>query len=220
MTFDDFNVNKNHHLHFGGEYNSMPVMDGNYPMITEYLDALEGVIEKATDEYRRVFAFRFDLHFPVNVPASPNSLGNSSASKFVDSLKAKIRYNRSAAAKTSLFVHNTTVRYFWVREVGELGRVHYHFVVCLNGNAFNWLGSYHAPSGNMASRVWEAWASALGETVENAKPLVHFPENPSYMLARDDPESIEVFFHRASYLCKARTKQYGFGHHGYGASRS
>jgi hypothetical protein len=220
MNLDDLNLNKNHHLHFGVEYSSMPVMNGNYPMIEEYLDALEAVIAKAIDEHRRVFAFRFDLHFPANEAASPRTLSNLPASKFVDSFKAKIRYNRTAAAKTSTFVHNTKVRYFWVREVGDLGRVHYHFVVLLNGNAFNWLGSYHAPGGNTANRVWEAWASALGETVENAKPLVHFPKNPSYMLVRDDPESVEAFFHRASYLCKARTKHYGLGHHGYGASRS
>ncbi|MBL0427979.1 inovirus Gp2 family protein [Ramlibacter alkalitolerans] len=220
MNYGEFNLNKNHHLHFGDEYNSMPVMDGNYPMIAEYLGALEGVIKKATAEYRRVFAFRFDLHFPRHMAASRDTLSNSPASKFVDSLKAKIQSNRAAAAKKNSFVHHTKVRYFWVREVGDLDRVHYHFVVFLNGYVFNWLGSYHAPHGNMANRVWEAWASALGETVEKAKPLVHFPENPSYMLVRDEPESVEAFFHRASYLCKARTKQYGFGHHGYGASRS
>lgn len=72
----------------------------------------------------------------------------------------------------------------------------------------------------MANRVCEAWASALRLSVERAKALVHFPEHPSYELRRDDPESIDSFFQRASYLCKAESKQYGYGHHGYGVSRN
>ena len=218
MFYD--NLNKNHHPHFSGEYNSMPLMGGNCPMIREYLEALNSVVGKALSQYRRVFAFRFDLHMPADVDANSDGFCNSVVSRFIESFKAKIRHNRKCAAKTVSFVHNTVVRYFWVREVGDIGRVHYHFVVLFNGDAFNWLGRYQGSGGNTINRIWEAWASALGATVESVKPLVHFPENPSYILLRDDPKSIDAFFRRASYLCKAMTKQYGFGHHGYGASRN
>lgn len=219
MFFHEFNLSRNHHLHYDGVYNSMPVMNGNYHMVDEYLAALNAVMASALNQYRKVFAFRFDLRLHEGVDASHDHFSNSVVSRFVDSLKAKIRYNRESAAKSG-GSHGTKVRYFWVREVGASERVHYHFVVLLNGDAFNCLGSYQASSGNMANRIFEAWASAQGLANANAKPLVHFPENPSYILLRDDPKSIDAFFRRASYLCKAMTKQYGFGHHGYGASRN
>lgn len=220
MLNNSFNLNKNHHLLFANEYALMPIMQGNHPMVMEYLAALGGVVEKSLTQYGRVFAFRFDLRLPESTEADSEFFPNSVISSFIESLKAKIRHNREAARADRKQVHDTKLRYFWVREVGERGRVHYHFAVLLNGHAFNWLGHYKSSEGNTANRVCEAWASALGATVGVAKPLVHFPENPSYMLYRDDLESIAAFFHRASYLCKARTKQYGFGHHGYGASRT
>ena len=66
----------------------------------------------------------------------------------------------------------------------------------------------------------EAWASALGMPVDATEGLVHFPNDSSYLLRRDEPDSWRDFFWRASYLCKAETKQYGHGHHGYGFSRT
>lgn len=219
MYFDNFALNKNHTLYFGNDYMSLPVINGNYPMVMKYLEVLSDVMERSLVQYSRVFAFRFDLHMPAAADALPSSCCNLTVSRFVESLKAKIRHNRKVAKEKGGIVHSTQVRYFWVREVGEAGRVHYHFTVLLNAHAFNWLGSYQSSGGNMANRVWEAWASALGETLEVAKPLVHFPENPSYILSRDDRDSVNAFFKRASYLCKARTKHYGSGHHGYGASR-
>lgn len=215
MHRNEFNISKNHVIYLDNQYNSMPLMKG-HKMVTAYLDALHAVVSKALDQYRRVFAFRFDLR----LPADTDLFSNSVVSRFIESLKAKIRHNRATAKELQPQVHDTKFRYFWVREIGDSGRAHYHFVVLLNGNAFNWLGSYHSSEGNMATRIWEAWASALGETVGNAKPLVHFPDNPSYILFRGDQESVAVFFRRASYLCKAKTKQYGAGHHGYGSSRT
>lgn len=213
------NINKNHRIFSGDDYRGMPLLSRNIPMVTAYLNALEEVISRATDHYARVFAFRFDLRLPVELEGGAGSHRNTVVSRFVASLKAKIRYNREAARNQRAFVHDTQVRYFWVREVGRCGRVHYHFTVLLNAQAFNWLGRFGSNGGNLANRVCEAWASALGLSVERAKALVHFPEHPSYELRRDDPESIEWFFRRASYLCKADSKEYGYGHHGYGSSR-
>ncbi|WP_406625615.1 inovirus Gp2 family protein [Acidovorax sp. SDU_ACID1] len=219
MKCENISLNKNHHLYVGRQYESLPLISGSQPMIREYLEVLSRVVENAMAEYCRVFAFRFDLHMPKGIEACSVDWNNSMISRFLNSLKAKIRHNRKAAEYDGSVVHQTRVRYFWVREVGDLGRVHYHFVVLLNGNAFNWLGLYQLGRENMVNRIWEAWASALHETVECAMMLVHFPVNPTYNLFRSDPATIAAFFQRASYLCKARTKQYGLGHHGYGASR-
>ncbi|WP_439590338.1 YagK/YfjJ domain-containing protein [Hydrogenophaga sp.] len=72
---------------------------------------------------------------------------------------------------------------------------------------------------NMANRIQEAWASALGLPLELTKGLVHFPENAVYRFDPESPPEAAAFFRRASYLCKATTKQFGLGHHGFGASR-
>lgn len=70
----------------------------------------------------------------------------------------------------------------------------------------------------MFNRLQEAWASALGTSVEAVRGLVEIPDNPSYSLRRDGP-GVEEFFYRASYLCKAPTKVYGDGRHGFDSSR-
>jgi hypothetical protein len=220
VDYNSFNISKNLHLYFEDTYYSMSLIDGNGPMVLEYLNALYKVIDSALNDYSRVFAFRVDLRLPEDHGYCYCGKGGAEVSRFVESFKAKVRHNREVAMKSGGLVHETQVRYFWVREVGDQGRVHFHLVVLLNGHAYNWLGNYQSAGGNMANRIWEAWASALGISVDEARTLVHFPVNPSYMLRRDDPESVAAFFQRASYLCKARTKHYGEGHHGYGASRT
>ena len=222
MAIGNWNLNKNLYLTHDEEFVGLPLMDAYAPFLVEYLDALYGVMCKALGAYARVFAFRCDLRLPQGAEASGEEFRNEMVSKFIASFKAKIRHNRESAASTGRQVHDTDVRYFWVREVGCTGRVHYHCVFLLNADAFRWLGNrdYQSPNTNMAKRVMEAWASALGMPVEAAEGLVHFPSNPTYVLRRDDPASLKNFFWRASYLCKAETKHYGHGHHGYGCSRT
>ena len=71
----------------------------------------------------------------------------------------------------------------------------------------------------MFNRLAQAWASALGLSVEDVRGLVEIPANPAYCIRRNDPQSQADFFYRASYLCKVATKVYGNGLHGFGASR-
>ncbi len=212
-------VNKNHRLHLSGDYNSMPLVSQCYPFVSSYLGVLNEVIAKALEQYSKVFAFRCDLRVPECIDAKPDVFNNDVISRFIESLKAKIKHNRQAVAKEGAYAHDTKVRYFWVREVGEQGRVHFHVVILLNGHAFNWLGTYGASGDNMANRVCAAWSSALGLAIEDGRPSVHFPQSPSYMLFRGDPQSVDAFFQRASYLCKVSTKHHGLGHHSYGGSR-
>lgn len=197
----------------------MPVLYESGAMVEGLLRVLSGVLSCALSDCGKVFAFRFDLRMPLDFNAGSEFLSNYLVSRFVASLKAKISHNRDMARKHRGVFHETKVRYFWVREVGDEGRVHYHFIVLLNGHAFNWLGCYRSSKENMANRIWGAWSSALGVGVEVASGLVHFPENPTYLMRSDDQASIDAFFRRASYLCKARTKLHAFGRHVYGSSR-
>lgn len=71
----------------------------------------------------------------------------------------------------------------------------------------------------MFNRLNQAWASALGLPLHAVTGLVHIPTGARYHLHRDDHEGIARFFKMTSYLCKAATKSFENGGHGFGASR-
>ncbi|MNG32610.1 hypothetical protein D3C84_1186660 [compost metagenome] len=75
----------------------------------------------------------------------------------------------------------------------------------------------------MVSRLQEAWASALGLSVDQVEGLLEIPVNATYRVDRyvgfGEEDQLPALFHRASYLCKAATKSYGDRQHSFGASR-
>jgi hypothetical protein len=89
----------------------------------------------------------------------------------------------------------------------------------VNRDAYFTLGRYDSDQPNMANRLNEAWASAIGLQPEQTNGLVHFPDHCTYHLSHDSIAEVGEFFRRASYMCKAQTKQFGNGCHGFGASR-
>lgn len=188
-------------------------------MVEGYLEALYRVIQQALADYSRVCAFRLDLRFPKSMNAEYDSMSNEVISRFIESVKAKIRHNRMCARQLNPYAHDTKVRYVWARETGDDQRVHYHAVVLVNHDAFFTLGRFGSEAPNMANRFIEAWASALGLPLDRTAGLVHFPDNPVYRITRNSQLELEAFFQRASYLCKAETKHFGYGHHGFSASR-
>lgn len=210
--------NNNLTLHYQPHYQDLQVQTDRGPLIAEYLERLTQVIGLAQQQYGRVFAFRIDLRFPVGY-SFPIIDNNEVLERFFASLKAKIRYNRDQALADNRYAHDTVVRYVWCREIGQHGIPHYHMAILLNNDAFCTLGRFEMDRENLFNRLHSAWASALGLSVENVVGLVEFPKNSFYLLRRDDPESIADFFYRASYLCKADTKYYGNGVHGFGSSR-
>ena len=212
--------NRNQTLHYEGIFKGLPVLTGHGPLVADYLDALYFVLQKSLMAHRRVCAFRFDLHFPVSMVAEDEAITNAFMTRFIESLKAKVRHNRQRVQERDGRVHDTDVRYVWAREVGSKGRVHYHVALLVNGDAFFSFGKLTSGGQNMANRIQEAWASALGLPLQGTMGLVHFPENPVYRFDPDSPLEAAEFFERASYLCKAHTKQFGLGHHGFGASRN
>lgn len=211
--------NRNLVLHQGSSYCGMPIQADKGPFVAQYLDRLCNTASRALQQYSRVFAFRVDLRFPADFEPSDDACTNQVIERFFESFKAKIRHNRRMARMANKHAHDSNVRYVWAREVGQHGRPHYHVAFLLNYDAFNALGKFETGRDNMFNRLEEAWASALGLPVAAVKGLVEIPSNPTYCLRRDDPQNQAVFFHRASYLCKAATKVYGNGQHGFGASR-
>lgn len=218
-----FSENRNLHLHVTDNFQGLPVMVEKGPFIQEYLEALNRTIACALDQYPRIIAFRVDLRLPRLLGIPDDALSNRVISRFIESFKAKIEHNRDKAREQNKYAHDCRVRYVWARERSEGGRQHYHLLILLNRDAYYTVGRLQPQRPNMITRMQEAWASALKCEVEQVRGLVHIPSNAEYRVDREvRPGNVDYLpdlFHRASYLCKAATKRYGEGAHGFGFSR-
>ena len=218
-----FSENRNLHLHTADTFQGLPVMVEKGPFIHEYLEALWRTINLALDQYPWVLAFRVDLRLPRLVGIPDDAFTNRVISKFIESFKAKIEHNRDKARERNKYAHDCRVRYVWAREVGCGGRPHYHLLILLNRDAYYTVGRLQPQRPNMISRMQEAWASALKCEVEQVRGLVHIPPNAEFRVDRNvrpgNVDQLPELFRRASYLCKAATKRYGDGSHGFGCSR-
>lgn len=210
--------NSNLTLYEAPYFGIYPVQTQPGPLVTEYLERAEQVINQALQEYPRVFAFRVDLRYPADQYLVDVD-SNQTLERFFASFRAKIRSNRDRALAANPYAHESSLRFIWCRELGQHGIPHYHVAILLNADAFCTLGRYELGRDNLFNRLHQAWASALGLSVDRVHGLVELPEKPFYMLQRNDQESIKKLFQRISYLCKAATKHYGNGVHGFGASR-
>lgn len=211
--------NHNLRLHHGDTYQGLPLMHEKGPFIREHLERLHSTMQRALDQYPRVFAFRVDLKLPLSGMLPSYAFTNELISRFFESFKAKIEHSRSMARRRHRYAHDCKVRYAWTRELTRTGRPHYHLVIFLNKDAYSTLGYFASEGRNIFNRLEEAWASALRLRRGAVAGLVHIPENATYYITRDSWQSQADFFHRASYLCKAATKEYGDGQHSFGASR-
>ena len=211
-------TNPNLILHYGDSYQGLPIQADKGPFISQYLARTYQTIERALSAYPRVFAFRFDLRLPPDEVLPYFDYPNQVVDRFIESFKAKIEHNRNKARQKNPYAHDTAVRYVWTREVGQHGKLHYHFAMLLNRDAFHTLGQYSSSGSNIFSRLEEAWASALKMPVDRITGLVQVPINAIYLLDRGEPFGVAEFFHRTSYICKAATKVFGNGGHGAGSS--
>lgn len=207
-------------LHSDSHFQGWLIQRDKGPFIKQYLDRLLKTMQCTLNEYSRVFAFRVDLRFPIGTQSPGCGYTNEVIGDFIASFKAKIEHSRYKARQLNKNSHNSKVRYVWAREEGQEGKPHYHLVILLNRDAFNALGYYTSDRSNIFSRLQQAWANALGLTVEEVVGLVHIPVNARYELDRDKPEKQADFFYRASYLCKSATKVFGNGNHGFGTSKA
>lgn len=202
----------------GSSYAGLPILADKGPFALEYLDSVYATIQRALADYPRLFAIRFDLHYSLNQGLPDDAHSSDVINRFVESLKAKIRHDRSRAAKYQQRVHNTVVRYVWVKEYGIKGRPHYHFLLLLNRDAYHTLGFFNSQHENLYSRIVSAWESALRLPWGEALGLVHIPENATYHVC--DNDEFARLFNRVSYMCKVATKRYGNWERVFGCSRT
>lgn len=195
----------------GEQYRGYKVISSRGHLVSEYLESSYRVIENALSEHPRTFAFRVDLRIPEGTDPHVDLV-----TRFIESFKAKIRHDRRMASERLNRAHQTSIRYIWCRERNRSMHEHFHIAILLNKDAYHTLGFYGSSQSNLASKVIEAWASALGADPEAIRNSVHFPENPSYYVY--GTEGMGELFYRVSYLCKAESKHYGVGKRAFGCS--
>ncbi|KAE8437817.1 MULTISPECIES: inovirus Gp2 family protein [Halomonadaceae] len=211
--------NANLCLNAAPTFNGLALQVKHLPMADEYLQALYNTMHKALADYPRVLAFRVDPVIPTTISDRMRPEDHKGLiARFIASFKAIIKHDRESKRQAG-WVPDTKVRYVWCREIGLNGKPHYHFFFLLNRDAYHMPGKAGSQNENLISRVSRAWYSALGITWNPQEPWVHIPDNPYYWIDRGDLTSFEQAFTRASYLCKANTKQYGLGVRAFGTSR-
>ncbi|MGR6781773.1 inovirus Gp2 family protein [Moritella viscosa] len=181
----------------------------------KHLVSIKETLNLALDEHPKTCAMRFDLHYPDSFEA--HQAESKHISKFRDSLKAIL----DADLKRKKKLKKCTLRKIWVKEQANSVKPHYHAAILVNGHIYNQLGYFTKVKGNMAARIRQAWASALGVELWEIDGVVHFPDKPTYIVNKNGPDykaQYEKLFYRLSYFAKLDTKIYGGGGNNFGRS--
>ena len=198
-------------------HNGMPLMWQHAPFVYNYLNRIDQTIQTALTDHASVMAVRVDLRFPGYFDGKTQPFNRHVFSRFIDSLRARIKTRQKRSEREGKRFHPTNVHYIWVREFGEEGQPHYHCVLMFNKQTFLGLGNYASDDpGSLAGMIKEAWASALGLNSHLTHGLVHFARNGTYWVKRS--ERYDALFERASYCAKVSTKGFGLATHSFGAS--
>ncbi|MGO2337409.1 inovirus Gp2 family protein [Providencia heimbachae] len=188
----------------------------SYSYNAEWLSMISDVIKKSLSVYPRTFMLRVDLRFP-NVPSSDD---NAAISRFIDSLKAKIKACQKKKLKKGIRCHKTKLRYIWVKEYGKINnKKHYHVILLLNKDAWYRVGEYHK-NDSLAGIIKQAWCSALKLNESLYGSLVHFPKNAELWINNKCSEQFTQAMKRALYLAKYETKLFGAYERNFGCSQN
>lgn len=196
-------------------YQGFDIQKHRGPLITNYLEKIFETIQKSQAAYLETFCIRVDLHVPEDHELADNEV----IERFIASLRSKINHSARIRKRKGTRVHPTKLRFIWCRELSITGRPHYHLVLMLNKQSYCHLGLFDLEHDNLYSRIYQAWACALGISLEEVAGLVHFPQNPTMILRQGDQVSLNEVIHRVSYFAKEDTKPTGQGFHTFGASR-
>tara|TARA_R110001592_G_scaffold13740_2_gene62809 strand:- start:30799 stop:31350 length:552 start_codon:yes stop_codon:yes gene_type:complete len=182
---------------------------------------LQAVLELARHEYVELFVVRIDLHFSQRFDLPDIAITNQPVCSFFKKLKEKLKAKEDAARLQTGRANLFGLRYVWAREIGpESGVPHYHLMLVFNQNAIRSLGDFSNPNAPGLYRLCqEAWADAIGLDFDLASGLVSSSPSGQWLLRRDDTAVFDDVFRACSYLCKARSKIFELGFHGFGFSR-
>ncbi|MFT5757556.1 MAG: hypothetical protein ACI9LM_002292 [Alteromonadaceae bacterium] len=139
-------TNPNLTLHSDRYFNGMQVQVSNGPLILNYLESMDQVIQNAVSEHPRTIAIRIDLRLPKanGCLDCPNEYDNSVMSKFIDSLKAQVNADQARRRRLKKRHFTCSVRVIWVAEHDSVMQNHYHIVIFKNNDCYNLLGDITA----------------------------------------------------------------------------
>ncbi|MDY3572486.1 inovirus Gp2 family protein [Enterobacter hormaechei] len=194
------------------------------------LKRIKQTIDNALEEHARTIAIRVDLYTPLmkclcDMPTEDNfaKVDASVISRFMTSLKEKIKYDLIKREKEDKRVRKTTLRFIWSREFcPTTHKKHYHTLLLLNRDMFSYLGSFENDKGTLLRLIREAWMSATGLIYPRSKELVEIPKNPIYHLnAKDGDQSkrYKDLIYRTSYFAKYKSKNFTDGERNFGCSQ-
>ena len=173
-----------------------------YTFNTRNLKRVEEFVNYSLEVYPRASLFRFDLMFPAEWVCYTEQIMN----RFFKSLNSKLLCSQAKRVKDGLRVHLTKVGYVWAKEIETGAKSHYHLAILVNKDSYAYLGDYSIECDSLAGKIQQAWASALGLSLEAARGLVHFPENPYYHLEAGNWDTIFPALLRLAYLTKETGK--------------
>lgn len=191
------------------------VVNMSYAYHLPWLQKIADTIKKSLNEYPRTVMLRVDLRFP-DIPSKDD---DAAISRFIDSIKARIKANQRKKKKQGKRVHETKLRYVWVKEYGKAkNKKHYHVILILNKDAWCYLGEYKSKS-SLSGIIMRAWCSALKLNDSQYLSLTHFPDNAMHWIHKNRPNEFTQAMSRAIYLAKYHTKSIGDNERNFGCSQ-
>ncbi|RNL68123.1 inovirus Gp2 family protein [Citrobacter sp. MH181794] len=198
------------------------------PIDRDILNALLNMVYGTLEQNNRILGIRTDTRFALShVPGEPDLPlcfqrdDMQAITRFTESLKSQLRaaHNRSMRAGEPTFPS-----YGWCRERDTSVHPHYHLALLFNADVYGYLGNYQDPDAdNMATRIQNAWCSALGLDYPDYATLAEFPPNAVYRFSRFDALDRNPvywrFLIRLAYLAKTRTKDVHSGYRNFGTSQ-
>lgn len=212
-------ANTNLSLTFEPTFNGKRIYQSEDGTVVDYLESMEGVLDKAFCEYGRLLVVRFDLRYPDLPTVFPQ---NSDITEFFKKLDYQFSAERMKRIKRSGRAHPCTTRGFWCIEQYKSPNPHYHVALVLNDAFFGRLGRFNGNDKSLAHFIQLSWARVLGIELADLTGLVNFVDNGTYRLRRADGADSQEFqdmFYRVSYLAKLKTKHYGNHKKSFGSSR-
>ena len=216
--------NKNLTLTTSKTFRGLPIQTKHGALCIEYLDKIYDTVEKALEEHPRTIAIRVDLRFPK---FDKKQYDTRVITDFIRSLESQIKAEQYRKERERDRVHKCTIRYVWVKEKNTALNEHYHLVLLLNKDRYNWLGKSKEKNDTLLSKIVDAWARTIDVDYDQANGLVYISKdtedkpvihrlNSNSLLFRDQLDNL---FRHVSYLAKEDTKKYGSRNKNFGCSR-
>ena len=153
-----------------------------YGLRVNIMDAIAEQLSIVQSYHSRVLVVLLQL----NLPEGKGTKCNTLMSQFIEKHTRKIKKHYKQLG------YSTSVGYVWVREQAYSTAQHYHAVFFVNQRCCS--GIYKLLE--FAKRIW-------GELCHGH---VRYPDNPTYIVTREDNESRQIALLRLSYYAKEETK--------------